>query len=114
MPPRDWKIRISDILGAIDKIARYTANHTRKTFEADDKTVDAVLRNITIIGEATTHVPEEVEARLPTAPWSEMRGMRNIVVHEYFGVDFDILWETVQHDLPPLVSQLQELLDGEE
>ena len=105
--------RVSDILDAIDKIARYTADHTRKTFEVDDKTVDAVVRNITIIGEASTHMPEEVEARVPGVPWSEMRGMRNIVVHEYFGVDFDILWETVQHDLPPLVWPLQELLDGE-
>jgi len=72
--------------------------------------VDAVLRNLTVIGEAARHVPDEVVATHPDLPWSEMRDMRNIVVHEYFGVDPAIIWRTIREDLPPLVPQLESLL----
>jgi uncharacterized protein with HEPN domain len=77
----------------------------------DRKTVDAVIRNFIIIGEAAGHVPEDVCARHPEISWYEMRGMRNFVVHEYFGVSDRILWDTVQNNLPPLEKQLKELID---
>jgi uncharacterized protein with HEPN domain len=91
MPDRDWKFRIEDILESIAKVERYTAGMTFDTFTADEKTIDAVVRNFTIIGEAARYMPQEIEARYPYLPWNEMRGMRNIVVHEYFGVSFSIL-----------------------
>jgi uncharacterized protein with HEPN domain len=114
VPPRDWKFRIKDILDAVAKIKSYTEGITFESFCTDTKTQDAVLRNITVIGEAARHVPDEVIARYTDIPWSDMRDIRNVVVHEYFGVDLKILWETVQNDIPPLVSALDGILEAEE
>ena len=111
MSSRNWQLRISDILDAIDKIARYTAEMTLTTFAADEKTVDAVLRNLEVIGEAARNLPDDFIARQPQIAWPEMRGMRNIIIHEYFGVSLPIIWQTVEQDLPPLVPLLEELLD---
>jgi len=112
MPPeRGWKLRISDIIDAMDAIQQYTDGMDLDSFEADRKTVDAVVRNLTIIGEATKRIPEQIINENPEIPWRDMGDMRNIVVHEYFGVSDEILWETIQSDLPPLVPLLQKLLD---
>ena len=113
MLDRDWKLRIEDILESIAKVERYTAGMTFATFTADEKTIDAVVRNFTIIGEAARYIPQEIEARYPLLPWNEMRGMRNIVVHEYFGVSFSILWHTLKQNLPPVVPMLKEILERE-
>jgi uncharacterized protein with HEPN domain len=79
-------------------------------FESDDLTLDAVSRCFGIIGEAAAHVPNEVVAAHPEIPWAEMRGMRNIVVHEYFGVTNETLWKTAREDLPAIVEPLRRLL----
>jgi uncharacterized protein with HEPN domain len=114
MTTRDWRVRIDDILEAIDKIERYTAGLTNHdTFAADEKTADAVLRNFEIIGEAAGHVPSAVQARYPAVPWAKMRGMRNVVLHGYQDVDLEIVWDTLRNDLPPLVPQLREILERE-
>jgi len=110
MSSRNWPLRISDILAAIAKISRYTSGMTEACFAADERTVDAVLRNLEIIGEATRHLPGDFTARHPEVPWHEMRGMRNILIHEYFGVSMPIIWETVTQNLPPLVPLLEEIL----
>ena len=110
MPSRDWRLRIQDILECIEKIERYTAGMAYKEFAADDKTLDAVLRNFTIIGEAARNVPDAICERFPHIPWDKMRGIRNVVVHEYFGVSLEMIWETVRTDLPPLVHPLQQIL----
>jgi uncharacterized protein with HEPN domain len=73
--------------------------------------VDAVIRNFIIIGEAATHVPEEVVSAHPEIPWRDMRDMRNFVVHEYFGISDKIIWDTVQNNLPPLINLLKPLLE---
>ena len=115
MPPeRGWKLRISDILEAMTAIQDYTAGMDLNNFAEDRKTVDAVVRNFTIIGEATNRIPEQVINENQEIPWREMSDMRNIVVHEYFGVSDKILWETIQSDLPPLVPLLQKLLELKE
>jgi len=82
---------------------------TYDDFIADRKTVDAVVRNLIIIGEASVHIPEEICMAYADIPWQDMRAMRNFVVHEYFGVSNRILWDTVQIDLPPLVPVLKEI-----
>jgi len=110
---RDWKLRIEDILDAIEKIQRYTDGMNLKSFKADDKTVDAVVRNITIIGETSNHVPQEVQNKYPDIPWIEMRGIRNVIVHEYFGVSHSILWHTIRENLPPLLPTLKKMLEDE-
>ena len=106
MPPRDWKLRIADILDAIAAIQSYTQEMDYEMFIRDRRTVDAVLRNLTVIGEAATYVPDDIVARHPEVPWRDMRDMRNVVVHAYFGVNQRIVWDTIQVNLPPLVALL--------
>ena len=112
MPPRDWLIRIEDILEACRRIVEYAGDSSEEEFKDDSRTVDAVIRNLTVIGEAAGHIPEEILKRYPETPWAEMRGVRNIVVHEYFGVSVPIIWKTVQDDIPSLIPLLQEILKG--
>ena len=114
MPHRDWRERLSDIQEAIEKIQRYTEGLSFHQFTKDSMLVDAVIRNLTIIGEATSHIPDEIQSKADDLPWSEMRGMRNIVVHEYFGVSLRVLWDTIQHDLPPLVESLKSFREESE
>jgi uncharacterized protein with HEPN domain len=85
----------------------------RDVFLGDRVLVDAAIKNITVIGEAATHVPETVASRWPDIPWRDMRDMRNFIVHEYFGVNPDVLWGTVTDDLPTVVPLLQQMLEGE-
>lgn len=113
MPARDWQVRVQDILDAIESIQIYVAGMDLAAFCADQRTVDAVVRNLTIIGEAAVHAPDEVVQAHPEVPWIEMRAVRNIVVHEYFGVSNRILWDTVQYDLPALTGPLQNLLSND-
>ena len=112
-PLRNWKIRITDILECIAKIRRYTKGYSFEDFQEDEKTIDSVLRNLEIIGEAARHVPAEIRAEHPELPWVEMLTMRNIVIHEYHGVNLRIIWQTVKEDLPPLVSGLKRILQEE-
>ncbi len=100
MPPRDWRERLEDILEAIDRIQAYTEGMDRSDFERDQKTIDAVIRNIIVIGEAAGMVPEEINSQHPNVPWQPMRGIRNVVIHQYAEVDISIIWETLQRDLP--------------
>ncbi len=109
MSHRHWKFRIQDMLDAAGKIDRYTEGMTFEDFVKDDKTIDAVVRQLTIIGEAASHVPEDISSTAPAIPWPEMRGMRNVVVHEYFGVNTRIVWETVTKNVPDLRSGLETL-----
>jgi len=110
VPPRNWKMRIADMLECITKIRRFTKGYTFDDFQGDDKTIDSVLRNLEILGEAARQVPAEIRDQYPELPWAEMLTMRNIVIHEYHGVNLSIIWQTVKEDLPPLVSRLKRIL----
>jgi uncharacterized protein with HEPN domain len=110
MPYRDWKLRLEDVLEAIPRIDRYTAGMDYDSFRADDKTIDAVVRNLEVIGEAARHIPEEVQKQYPDIPWARMRDVRNVLIHEYFGVSVSIVWQTVRDDLPPLVPLLSKAI----
>lgn len=111
MPYRDWAFRITDILNAVAAVQEYTTDMEFEDFVADRKTVDAVIRNFIIIGEAACHIPEEICRANPEIPWQDMQAMRNYVVHEYFGVSDKILWDTVQVDLPTIVPFLKALTE---
>jgi uncharacterized protein with HEPN domain len=114
VPPREWRLRIEDILEAAARIERYVEHHNDvATFVSDELTVDAVSRCFGIIGEAVARLPEAVLASHPEIPWTEMRGLRNIVVHEYFGVTNETLWKTAREDLPTIIGPLRELLAEE-
>lgn len=110
MQPRNWRLRVEDILASIEKIESYTRGLDAATFSAHEMAVDAVIRNFLVIGEAARLMPVEIAERYPELPWSEMRDMRNLLVHEYFGISLATIWDTVQRDLPPLVPKLREIL----
>ena len=110
MPPRQLLFRVQDILDSLEAIRAYIAGMNFQDFVADRRTVDAVIRNLTVIGEATAHIPDEVCAEYPDIPWTDMRAMRNFVVHEYFGVSDAILWDTVTQNLPPLHEPIERIL----
>lgn len=107
MPPREWRLRVEDILGAITNVGNYIAGLSFDQFCADQKTIDAVLRNLEVIGEATRHLSMGQENLPAEVPWTDIAGMRNILVHEYFGVDLSIIWQTINENLPALRIQLE-------
>lgn len=109
MPPRDWRLRLDDIDEAIRRINRYVTGMTESAFRADDRTVDAVIRNFQIIGEAARHIPDEVLSGRPDIPWADIRNMRNILVHQYFGADTTIVWKAIEVDLPALSTAISAL-----
>jgi uncharacterized protein with HEPN domain len=109
---RDWRFRVRDILSAVRAIAEYTEGMTYAEFIADGRTMDAVIRNLMTMGESIRWIPELTLDAHPDVPWRLMRGVRNVVVHEYFGVDPSILWETVRGDLPPLIAKLEDVLQS--
>ncbi len=113
MAERDWKMRIEDMLEAIEAIQRYTAGMELNSFVADLLTVDAVAWNFSIIGEAERQVPPEVEARYPSVPWARMRAMRNELLHDYPTMRLEIVWETARDHLLPLIPVLREIFDRE-
>jgi uncharacterized protein with HEPN domain len=112
MPDRDWKFRIADIIEAIKNVLDITREMNYELFQRDKKSLQAVLYNLVVIGEAARRLPEEVINKYPSIPWREMGDRRNIVIHEYFGVDNTILWETIKHELPPLVDNLKDIFSS--
>ncbi|MEM9555827.1 MAG: DUF86 domain-containing protein [Acidobacteriota bacterium] len=110
--PRSWRLRIEDILESLQRILRYTEGFDADRFLADDLVVDAVIRNFEVVGTAAKYMPKEIESRFPEIPWIEMRGMRNLLAHEYFGVDRVTIWRTIEVDRPPLIPQLQTVLQS--
>jgi len=108
--PRDYKVYLEDILLAITKIHEYTAGLSAAAFGADAKTFDAVARNLEVIGEAAKTVPEAVRSKHPEVDWKKTVGLRNILIHQYFGVDAEIIWDIIQNKLPALEEQVREML----
>ena len=110
MSKRDVRLFLADMLDSIGKIERYTAGMDFARFAEDERTVDAVVRNLEILGEAARQIPEEVRHRYPAIPWRRVVGLRNIVVHAYFAVDLEIIWTIIQENLPMLKQALQRML----
>jgi Uncharacterized conserved protein, COG2361 len=98
------------MLESLEKIERYTVGLTFERFAWDDRTVDAVVRNLEIIGEAARQIPSEVRERYPEVPWRRVIGLRNVVVHEYFAVDVEIVWTVVRQSLPELKEALRRMM----
>lgn len=112
MSKREPRLYLEDIKDSIEKIEKYIKDLSFDEFTRDDKTIDAIVRNLTIIGEAARNIPEELKLKNPDIAWSETIGMRNKITHEYFGVDEDILWKTIKEDLPTLKKQIWGLLEN--
>lgn len=97
---------LSDIREAIERIVAYVTPITYKAFLEDLKTQDAVIRNLQVIGEAAKKVSPAVKRRLGGVPWREMSGIRDKVVHDYFGINYDIVWQVATRDLPEMLDEL--------
>ncbi|WP_300459657.1 DUF86 domain-containing protein [Desulfobacula sp.] len=110
MSYRDWKFRLEDIAEALDRIFEYTLSLNYAHWVKDQKTIDAVVRNLEIIGEAAANTPDHIQKQFSDVPWYKMKGMRNILIHEYFGLDNEVLWKTIQEDLPSLKEKIQQAL----
>ena len=106
MSNRPADLFLADIRESIARIERYSAGLDRAGFEADEKTVDAVARNLEIIGEAARQLPEDFTRRNPQIEWRKIAGLRNRIVHDYFGLDLEIIWQIIRSDLPALKRDL--------
>jgi uncharacterized protein with HEPN domain len=101
---------LEDILLSMQRINEYVSGYDFKKFKQDYKTIDAVIRNLEIIGEAAKNLPDEIKKRYKEVPWEEMYRLRNRVTHEYFGVDYDIIWDIVTNYLPENEKTIIDLL----
>lgn len=106
---RDYKVYVDDVLASIRKIKNYTKALSKKRFLTDEKTIDAVVRNLEIIGEAINNIPEEIRSRYPNVEWRKISGLRNILVHEYFGIDTEIIWDIVRNKIPELEKEIRKI-----
>lgn len=110
MSKREVRLYLIDIKDSIGKIEKYTKDLTFRKFCHDSKTIDAVVRNLSVIGEAVQNIPQDVKTKNPAIPWKEAAGLRNKVIHEYFGMDEEILWKTIKEDLPSFKKQILVLI----
>ena len=108
--PRDSGQYLQDILEAIGRIHSYVAGMDEDSFVRDTRTQDAVLRNLGVIGEAVTRLPDTIDSSAPDVEWRKIRALRNILVHEYFGINLPIVWDVVQHKLGPVEAACRRLL----
>lgn len=110
MKKRETKLLIEDVIDSIKKIEKYIQHFTKEQFLKSDQLQDAIVRRLEIIGEATKNIPEDVRKTAPEIQWSKISGMRNIIVHDYFGINLERVWETIHKDLPFLKKEMSELL----
>ncbi|MGB9621980.1 MAG: DUF86 domain-containing protein [Brevinematia bacterium] len=110
MKRRDYQDYLKDILDSIDDIESFIRSMSFEDFKRDKKTIYAVVRSIEVIGEATKKIPKALKDKHKDVPWKKMAGMRDKLIHEYFGVDVEILWKTIKEDLPPLKPLIEEVL----
>jgi len=111
MSKRDNVLLLEDMQEAAQKIISYTKGIDRDQFFEDEKTADAVVRNFEIIGEAANRIDDEFKHNNPQIEWNKLRGFRNRLIHDYFGIDYDIVWAIVQSDIPELIDRLSDLIN---
>jgi uncharacterized protein with HEPN domain len=109
---RAWQFYIDDMIGFADKVIAYTTGLDQKRFVQSGLSYDATLRNLELIGEAASHVPQLVRDKHPNVPWRMLVATRNRLIHGYLGIDNDTIWSIVKIDLPSLLVRLRELKDA--
>ena len=109
---KDDSIRLRHMLDATREAEAFSRNKTRKSLDTDRKLALALVKCIEIIGEAAAQISNESREALPQIPWSDIIAMRNRLIHAYFDINLDILWKTIIEDLPPLIYELEKILDS--
>lgn len=107
--PRDFKIYLDDILESIEKINNYTSGMALEDFKYDPKTFDAVARNLEILGEAAKNIPPEIKSQYQDVEWKKITGLRDVLIHDYFGINAKIVWDVVQNRLPILKKKIEKI-----
>jgi len=107
---RDFKDYIQDILSSLEEVEDFTEGLNFEDFLRDRKTINAVIRSLEIIGEAAKKIPEDLRNGHPEMPWKRMTGMRDKLIHEYHGVDLEIVWAVIKEELPPLKPMIEKVL----
>ena len=102
---------LEDILSSADKIINYTTNFSFEQFVSDEKTIDAVIRNFEIIGEAANRLPDNIKDQFSAVDWFRIRGFRNRIIHDYTGIDYNIVWDIKENFLPLLVDEIKLILE---
>jgi len=112
MTKKNPKIFLEDILDSIEKIEDYAKNTTEKRFLDNCEKQDAIMKRLEVIGEAVKNVPKKIKTDNPEIPWKQISGMRDVLIHEYFGVIMERVWDTVRDDIPKLKNQIRKLLES--
>ncbi len=110
MSKRTPKLLLEDIIESAEKILQYTKGISFEEFSKDNKTVDAVIRNFEIIGEASNLLPDELKDKYSEIDWHRIRGFRNRIVHDYFGVDLQIIWKIIFDQIPGLITEITKII----
>jgi len=111
---RDEIMYLRDIAASCDKILRFTKSLGQPELIQDERTYDAVVRNLEIIGEAAKHVPDILRIQMKDIEWRKIAGMRDMLAHDYFGIDNDILWDVVQNKIPQLTKAINAFLNKQQ
>jgi uncharacterized protein with HEPN domain len=111
MSKRDLRLYLKDILDAIKAIENFVEGMDFESFQSDDKTSSAVIRKFEIIGEAARNIPQDIRQDYPNIPWKEMVGFRDKLIHFYFGIKYEIVWDTIKSRLPELKMEIQKVLE---
>jgi uncharacterized protein with HEPN domain len=110
---RNYILYLEDMLLSMTRIKEYIEDFDFKRFKLNYMVVDAVIRNFEVIGEASKNIPAEIKEKYPEIPWKKMYGLRNLISHEYFGIDYEMLWEIAKNNLPENQTDLEKIIKQE-
>ena len=111
--PRNYLLYLEDIFASAGKILKYAEESSYENLILDEMRYEAIIRNFEIIGEASGNIPEEIRDKYPLVEWRKISDLRNVLAHEYFGIDYDIMWEIIKDKLPELHKNIQTIIDKE-